>query len=124
MSNDRYSDKELSEKYGPRGSGVALFAPQELGYRCRLGHSDLNWSEFAEHIWCYECKKDYHYADDCVLVEDEFNPEGLPKQPIVIKGIENWAEDGNNFNDVPMEMINNAKAKSVRKRSGKSSKSV
>ena len=124
MSNDAYSDEELKKKYGMRCGGTALFAPQELGYRCRLGHSDLTWSEFAEHVWCYECEKDYHYADDCILIKDEFNPTGLPKQPIVIKGIKNWTEDGDGFNDIPLEMINDAKAKSVRKRSIKGSKSV
>jgi hypothetical protein len=105
MSNDRYTDDELKEKFGMRGGGTALFGPQELGYRCPNGHADLTWSEFNEHIWCYKCEKDYHYADDCVLIKDEFNPKGLPKQSRIIEGIDNWNESGDYCNDIPPELL-------------------
>ena len=103
--NDKFTDKQLRKKYGMRKEGTPLFFPQELGYRCIKGHSNLDWSEFSEHIWCWVCKKDYHYAIDCVLIADELNPKDLPKQPRIITGISNWTEDGNGFNDVPEKLL-------------------
>ncbi len=105
MSNDRYSDEQLRDGFGMRGGGAGLFAPQELGYRCPVGHANLTWSEFNEHIWCYKCEKDYHYAEDCFLIEDECNPTSMPEQPRILKGMDNWDETGNVCVDVPMEII-------------------
>lgn len=105
MSNKRYSDKELGKKYGYRKEGTPIFAPQELGYRCPSGHANICWSEFRDHIWCYECKQDYHYAMDCFLVKDKFNPKDLPEQPIIISGIKNWTKDGESWNDVPDHLL-------------------
>lgn len=102
--NDRYSDKELKKKYGLRLEGTPLFFPQELGYRCPEGHSDLAFSEFQEHIWCYKCQKDFHYVD-CILIKDIDNPKDLPKQPRIITGISNWTKDGNGFNDIPKNLL-------------------
>lgn len=104
--NERLTAKQLKEKYGTRSSGASIDFPQELGYRCPEGHSILQWSEFNDHIWCEECKKDYHYAQDCVLIKDEYNPKDLPEQPRIIEGITNMAEDGNHFNDIPKELLN------------------
>jgi len=97
------TDKELAVEFGMRGSGTPLFEPQEIGYRCPKGHSNITWSEFKKHIWCYTCKKDYHSLKDCVLVEDEHNPkyEEMEVKPIIYQGISNYTEDGNNFNDLP-----------------------
>lgn len=94
MSNDRFTDAELGEKYGFRGHGTAIFEPQEHGYRCPKGHAHLTWSEFQEHIWCYECEKDYHYAEDCIMIENEYMPE-LPMKPRIIRGIPIWDKTGN-----------------------------
>ena len=105
MSNERYSDDELRMRYGERGDGSAIFEPQELGYRCPKGHSHITWSEFKKHIWCFKCEKDYHYADDCVLVEDQYNPKDLDTQPRIIKGIKNWTDDGESFNDIPEKLL-------------------
>ena len=103
--NHRYNDEELKEKYGIRDmGGIALDAPQELGYRCPKGHADLFWSEFIDHIWCYQCKMDYHYAQDCVLTEDHCLSE-LPQQPRIIKGAKTWFEDGNGLPNIPEEML-------------------
>lgn len=97
----------IKKRFGMRESGYAifLFFPQELGYRCPKGHSNLTFSEFKEHIWCFTCKKDYHYAKDCVLIKDKFNPKNLPQQPRIITGITNFAKDGNNFNDIPKRLL-------------------
>jgi hypothetical protein len=98
------------EAYGKRPTdGMGLFEPQELGYRCPEGHAHITWSEFNEHIWCYECEKDFHYAKQCVLVEDECNPKNLPEQPRIIKGVKNWTEDGNGWNDIPKEKLEERK---------------
>ena len=85
--NNKYTDKELKNKFGLRRvDGIPIFEPQELGYRCPQGHANLTFSEFVDHIWCYECKKDFHYADDCVLIENKYMPKNLPKQPRIIVG--------------------------------------
>ena len=103
---DLLREKRLKKKFGMRrADGNPLFEPQELGYRCSKGHSYITWSEFKEHIWCYECKKDYHYADDCVLIADKHNPKNLPKQPRIIYEIYNYTPDGNYFHNIPKEML-------------------
>lgn len=111
--NDKYSDEELKKKYGLRNLGKAaipLFEPQELGYRCPEGHANITWSEFNEHIWCYVCKKDFHYADDCVLIECKFNPKYLPQQPRIITGVINvFPNNGGSFNDIPPELLKKEK---------------
>lgn len=106
--NGGFTDEQLKEKYGLRHGGKSctpLFEPQEYGYRCPKGHSNITWSEFKDHIWCYKCEIDYHYAIDCVLIKDEYNPKDLPQQPRIIEGISNYTEDGNNFNDIPKELL-------------------
>jgi len=109
MSNDKYTDEQLAEKFGRRGDGNPIDFPEELGYRCPKGHSNVTWSEFCDHIWCYVCEKDYHYADDCVLVKDKWNPKNLPKQPRIITGINNFTEDGNGFNNIPKRLLEKGK---------------
>ena len=100
--NNKYTDKQLAKKYGRRKTMCATIDhPPEFGYRCPMGHSNLDWSEFNDHIWCYECEKDYHYAKDCVLIKDKLNPVNLPEQPRIIKGISNWNKDGNGFKNIP-----------------------
>jgi len=103
--NDRFTDEQLKEKYGLRPHGNPLFEPQEHGYRCPKGHSNITWSEFKDHIWCYECEIDYHYAIDCVLIKDKYNPKDLPQQPKIIEGIKNFTDDGWEFNDIPKELL-------------------
>ena len=104
--NDRYTDEQLAKKYGRRKTGgIPLFEPQELGYRCSKGHSYITWSEFKDHIWCYECNQDYHYAQDCVLIKCRFNPENLPMQPRMIKSISNMDKTGNLFTIIPKKLL-------------------
>lgn len=66
VANDKYTDIELKEKYGlrfPEGrAGTILDEPFELGFKCPRDHTHITWSEFREHVWCYECKMDYHYS--------------------------------------------------------------
>ena len=99
---------KIFKKYGLREcgkiGGTPLFEPQELGYRCKKGHSYITWSEFKEHLWCYVCNKDYHYADECVLIADKHNPKNLPKQPKMIH-ICNMTPDGNHFHNIPKELL-------------------
>jgi len=110
--NKRYTDKQLGKKYGFRlKKGEAVIPidnPAELGYRCPKGHSNIDWSEFKKHIWCYQCKMDFYYAS-CVLIKCEYNPKGLPKRPRIITGIENWSKDGNRLNDIPAKLLEESK---------------
>lgn len=110
MSNNKYTDKQLESKFGKRfDNGTPLFMPQELGYRCPKGHANLQFSEFKDHIWCYDCKKDYHYADDCLLIKDKYNPKDLPQKPLMIIGVKNWHESGNHCIDIPEYIIKKCK---------------
>jgi hypothetical protein len=108
-SGEAMTEREevIFKKYGKRKNAGAtpLFAPQELGYRCPEGHANLEFSEFNDHIWCYECEKDFHYAKECVLIKDKHNPKNLPEQPRRITGIDNWTEDGNGWNEIPKEKL-------------------
>ncbi len=104
--NSRYTDKQLTEKFGKRPTqGISIDEPQELGYRCPKGHSRITWSEFEEHIWCAICAKDFHYANDCVMIACKFNPKNLPKQPKMIYHMYNMTPDGNYFHDIPKELL-------------------
>lgn len=113
VANDRYTDEKLLAEYGVRPQGNGLFSPKEMGYRCPKGHSNIDWSEFNEHIWCYECKKDYHYAKDCVMIDDEYNPKDLDEWPRLVCGVTNYSEDGETFNDIPEELLVRKKYPSV-----------
>jgi len=94
------TDEQIAEKYGRRElqkGSVILDEPGELGYRCPRKHSFdcLTWSEFNDHLWCYVCQKDYHYANDCELIrpcwesKKQFSEfvSRLPKKPRIIGGI-------------------------------------
>lgn len=97
LASLRMADQELAQVYGRREAGmIPVFAPGEFGYHCPEGHTDdhLTWSEFKEHIWCFACRKDYHYAEDCYLVRpwwmssnqwDEFL-KTLPQKPEIRSG--------------------------------------
>ena len=102
MSSPTLTDEQLEKEYGRRDLplGAVIFDyPQELGYICPKGHGDyLTWSEFKDHIWCYECHKDYHYATDCQLrrmcwMNDEQWRDfvaGLPMKPKILEGIQHF----------------------------------
>lgn len=98
---------KIKKKFGvrPHKGAIPIDEPMELGYRCPKGHANITWSEFKEHIWCYKCKKDFHYADECVMIKHRFNPKDLPKQPKMIYGIANYTLDGNHFYDVPKNLL-------------------
>lgn len=100
MSSPRLTDRELEQQFGRRPTGQPFDYPQELGYICPKEHGGdwLAWSEFKEHIWCYKCKKDYHYALDCQLKrmcwysDEQWNAfrNSLPMKPIVLDGIRHF----------------------------------
>jgi len=102
MSSPTLTDRQLEEEYGRRPAGQPLDYPQELGYICPKGHGGdwLTWSEFNEHIWCYKCKKDYHYTADCQLrrmcwMSDEQWQEfiaRLPMKPKILEGIQHFPD--------------------------------
>ncbi len=105
MGSPTLADEQLAEKYGrrdlPKGA-VPFDQPQELGYVCPKGHKGdyLTWSEFNEHIWCYKCENDYHYAEDCKLkricwMDDKQWSDflgSLPAKPKVIRGIQHFPD--------------------------------
>lgn len=105
MSSPTMSDEQLSEKYGRRPHPllmVPVFEPQEFGYRCPKGHGGdyLTWSEFNDHIWCYKCQMDYHYAHECTIQRpswmtvkqfEEFLST-LPEKPKILDGVDRWVE--------------------------------
>lgn len=100
MSSPRLTDSQLKEQFGMRPKGQPLDYPQELGYICPKGHGGdyLTWSEFNEHIWCYKCNMDYHFALDCQLKrmcwmsDDIWNNfvNNLPQRPRVLDGIQHF----------------------------------
>jgi hypothetical protein len=100
MASPTLTDKELELKYGRRSSGTPIDFPHELGYICPKGHTGdyLDWSEFNDHIWCYQCKLDYHYAHDCHLkrmcwMSDKLWNNfinGLPIKPQILEGIQHF----------------------------------
>lgn len=111
----REHEDKVCQEFGRREAGllpggIILDTPPELGYRCPAGHSYIDWSEFNDHVWCHRCNRDFHYARECVLVEDRHNPQNLPEQPRIIKGVANWTEDGNHFNDVPADLLRETSA--------------
>lgn len=58
--NNIYEDKDLETLFGKRPEGTALFEPQELGWVCPKDKTHrITFSEFREHIWCYDCNMDY-----------------------------------------------------------------
>ena len=102
MSSPTLTDEQLEKEYGRRPEGQAVDYPQELGYICPKGHGGdyLTWSEFKEHIWCWECGKDYHYAADCQLkricwMSDAMWKdflEKLPMKPKILEGIQHFPD--------------------------------
>lgn len=58
--NNFYDDKELEALFGRRPEGISIFEPQELGWVCPIdAKHTITFSEFREHIWCYNCDMDY-----------------------------------------------------------------
>ena len=77
--NDFYSDEQLEAFFGKRSPGIALFEPLELGWNCPTGEThDLTWSEFNDHIWCYDCQKDY-FSLLCPKHENVFTSKSIVK---------------------------------------------
>jgi len=66
MASPTLTDEQLKEQYGLRPIGTAFDEPFELGYKCPLCHTNITWSEFNDHIWCYKCKIDY-LSFDCPI---------------------------------------------------------
>jgi hypothetical protein len=58
--NNFYSDNKLTKLFKKRPHSSPLFAPMELGWVCPSNESHLIvWSEFNQHVWCYQCGMDY-----------------------------------------------------------------
>src|SRR4030043_400158 len=70
--NDFYSDNDLGKIFGSRStSASAVFDAMELGWVCPIDAiHEITWSEFQQHIWCYECRKDYF----TLLCPKQMNP--------------------------------------------------
>jgi len=102
MASPTLSDRQLAQKYGRRPEGVALFEPMEYGYRCPEGHcgAAIYWSEFKEHIWCYECKLDYP-TETCLIQRPSWMSikdfrdflDKLPFKPKVLAGVDRSLEE-------------------------------
>lgn len=101
MASPTLTDEQLNSQYGRRAEGQPLFEPYELGYRCPQDHKGalITWSEFNEHIWCYQCQLDYP-SKDCPMQRpgwmkpEEFKAEiaNLPFKPKVLPGVDHYIE--------------------------------
>jgi len=105
MASPTLNDTELEKEYGRRNlpvGSVIFDQPGDLGYQCPFGHTGdwLSFSEFKDHIWCYKCKMDYHYAADCQLRRMCWMSDNqwrdfiarLPMKPQVIEGIQHFPD--------------------------------
>lgn len=79
--NKFYTDKELENLFGRRPTGaISLFYPMELGWVCPVDkHHELAWSEFKDHLWCWQCKMDY-FSLLCPKKMNPFTTEDILKK--------------------------------------------
>lgn len=80
---------------------LSPFLPGEFGYLCPKGHggSDIDWSEWAEHLWCYACRRDY-YSHECPKQRPQWMTDKvwadhlseLPFTPIILPGSYPWTD--------------------------------
>ena len=40
-----------------------ILPPQAFDMTCKCGSRNLEWSEYEDHIWCYDCEIDYNPKD-------------------------------------------------------------
>jgi len=101
MASPIMTDEQLAEKYGRRKEGVSLFEPCEYGYGCPKGHrgTQICWSEFNEHIWCYKCEIDYPSSECPIkqpswMTKEQFREfvDKLPFKSKVLRGIDRSLE--------------------------------
>ena len=82
MSNDFYTDIELEALFGKRVEGIPLFDAFELGWACpKNSKHRITYSEFRDHIWCYDCKKDF-FSLLCKKQMNPFTTENILKEEI------------------------------------------
>lgn len=63
---------------------IILFDAMELGWVCPKDKNHrITWSEFKDHVWCYQCKKDYF----TLLCPKKMNP--FTTEMILAKEIHN-----------------------------------
>lgn len=82
-----------------RPEGVPIDQLGELGYLCPRLHGGpaLDWSEWQEHLWCYECGIDWE-SSKCPKMRPagisddiwERMNKGLPFKPVVLPGNYPW----------------------------------
>jgi hypothetical protein len=81
--------------------GIAFDEPGVLGYLCPRGHGGpaLTWSEWEEHIWCYDCGLDWQ-SSECLKMRPEWCSDEvwglinkrLPFTPTILPGVYPWKE--------------------------------
>lgn len=102
MASPTLTDEDLTRLYGGRNTeGISLFEPYEFGYRCPKGHrgTNITWSEFKGHIWCYRCEVDYPSSGCPMQRPSWMTPQQfkefvakLPFKPKILSGVDHCLE--------------------------------
>jgi hypothetical protein len=95
------ADEYLMHRRKRPVGGIAIDQPGELGYLCPRLHGGpaLEWSEWADHLWCYTCGVDWP-SSECPKMRPagmsdkvwELVNRHLPFTPVILPGPYPWTD--------------------------------